>query len=91
MVNGNYVLYGDRPASESEIVSDHVQTRTAERKPKRKSHRTASEVQHNLNLEEMDNQTDTVKYENKIKEPMLLRYVATTEVRKTLLLRDSRL
>lgn len=80
MVNGNYVLYGDRPASESQIVSDHVQTRTAERKPKRKSNRTANEVQHTLNLDELDNQTDTVKYENKIKEPKLLRYVPTTEV-----------
>lgn len=79
MVNGNYVLYGDR-CSESEIVDDHVQTRTAERKNKRKANRTANELQRTLNLAQLDNDTDSVKYEKKIKEPRLLRYVSTTDV-----------
>ncbi|XP_022822127.1 uncharacterized protein LOC111353366 [Spodoptera litura] len=80
MVNGNYVLYGDRPSSESEIVDDHVHTRSNERKNKRKMNRTANELQHTLNLAQLDNETDSVKYEKKIKEPRLLRYVPTTEV-----------
>lgn len=79
MVNGNYVLYGDRPSSESEIVDDHVHSRN-DRKIKRKSHRTANELQHTLNLAQLDNDTDSVKYEKKIKEPRLLRYVPTTDV-----------
>lgn len=79
MVNGNYVLYGDRPSSDSEIVDDHVQTRTAERKPKRKA-RANNERQHSRNMTELDNETDAVKFEKKIKEPRLLRYVPTTEV-----------
>lgn len=79
MVNGNYVLYGDRPSSDSEIVDDHVQTRTAERKPKRKA-RTTIEHQHSRNRTELDNETDAVKFEKKIKEPRLLRYVPTSEV-----------
>lgn len=79
MVNGNYVLYGDRPASESEIVVDHAH-RSIDRKTKRKQHRTANELQHSLNLAQLDNETDSVKYEKKIKEPRLLRYVPTTDV-----------
>ncbi|CAG4954491.1 unnamed protein product [Colias eurytheme] len=81
MVNGNYVLYGDRPASESEIVDDHVHTRTVERKTKRKSNRSANDLQRSLNLaQKLDNETDADKYIKKIKEPRLLRYVPTTEV-----------
>lgn len=80
MVNGNYVLYGDRPSSESEIVDDHVHSRSNDRKNKRKMNRTANELQHTLNLAQLDNETDSVKYEKKIKEPRLLRYVPTTEV-----------
>ncbi|CAH2102271.1 unnamed protein product [Euphydryas editha] len=81
MVNGNYVLYGDRPASDSEIVSDHVQTRTAERKTKRKTNRsTFGNDKHLRDVDELDNETDAVKYEKKIKEPRLLRYVPTTDV-----------
>lgn len=80
MVNGNYVLYGDRPSSESEIVDDHVQTRTAERKNKRKPTRTANELQRTLNMAQLDNETDSIKYEKKAKEPRLLRYVPTTDV-----------
>ncbi|XP_026739156.1 uncharacterized protein LOC113502003 isoform X3 [Trichoplusia ni] len=80
MVNGNYVLYGDRPSSESEIVDDHVHSRSNDRKNKRKVNRTANELQHSLNLAQLDNETDSVKYEKKIKEPRLLRYVPTTDV-----------
>nr|XP_026497823.1 uncharacterized protein LOC113401956 isoform X2 [Vanessa tameamea] len=81
MVNGNYVLYGDRPSSDSEIVCDHVQTRTAERKTKRKTNKTTSaNERHSRNVAELDNETDAVKYEKKIKEPRLLRYVPTTDV-----------
>jgi hypothetical protein len=80
MVNGNYVLYGDRPSSESEIVDDHVHTKTAERKTRRKAHRTANELQSSLNMAQLDNETDSVKYEKRIKEPRLLRYVPTTDV-----------
>uniref|UniRef100_A0A2A4K0K1 FZ domain-containing protein n=1 Tax=Heliothis virescens TaxID=7102 RepID=A0A2A4K0K1_HELVI len=80
MVNGNYVLYGDRPSSESEIVDDHVHSRSNDRKNKRKANRTANELQHSLNLAQLDNETDSVKYEKKIKEPRLLRYVPTSEV-----------
>ncbi|CAK1540189.1 unnamed protein product [Leptosia nina] len=81
MVNGNYILYGDRPASESEIVDDHVHTRTVERKTKRKSNRSANDLQRSLNLaQKLDNETDADKYEKKIKEPRLLRYVPTSEV-----------
>lgn len=80
MVNGNYVLYGDRPSSESETVDDHVQTRTAERKTKRKSNRTSKDLHHHQKTADLDNETDAVKYEKKIKEPRLLRYVPTTEV-----------
>ncbi|XP_047025425.1 uncharacterized protein LOC124634059 isoform X1 [Helicoverpa zea] len=80
MVNGNYVLYGDRPSSESEIVDDHVHSRANDRKNKRKANRTANELQHSLNLAQLDNETDSVKYEKKIKEPRLLRYVPTSEV-----------
>ncbi|CAG4977941.1 unnamed protein product [Parnassius apollo] len=80
MVNGNYVLYGDRPCSESEIIDDHVHMRTTERKPKRKANRTANELQYSLNLAQLDNETDSVKYEKRIKEPRLLRYVPTTDV-----------
>ncbi|CAH2236391.1 uncharacterized protein LOC120631360 [Pararge aegeria] len=79
MVNGNYVLYGDRPSSESETVDDHVQTRTAERKTKRKSNRSSKDS-HNHKTAELDNETDAVKYEKKIKEPRLLRYVPTTDI-----------
>lgn len=80
MVNGNYILYGDRPSSESEIVDDHVHARTIDRKTKRKTNRTANELQHSLNQAQLNNETDSVKYEKKIKEPRLLRYVPTTEV-----------
>lgn len=81
MVNGNYVLYGDRPSSESEVVDDHaIQTRTTDRKVKRKPNRSANELQHTLNMAQLDNETDAVKYEKKIKEPRLLRYVPTTDV-----------
>ncbi|XP_063823340.1 uncharacterized protein LOC135073168 isoform X5 [Ostrinia nubilalis] len=80
MVNGNYVLYGDRPSSESEIVDDHVHAKTAERKNRRKAHRTANELQSTLNMAQLDNETDSIKYEKRIKEPMLLRYVPTTDV-----------
>lgn len=80
MVNGNYILYGDRPSSESEIVDDHVHTRTVERRTKRKTNRTANELQRSLNLAQLDNETDSVKYEKKIKEPRLLRYVPTSDV-----------
>ncbi|XP_045777685.1 uncharacterized protein LOC123875724 isoform X1 [Maniola jurtina] len=85
MVNGNYVLYGDRPSSESETVDDHVQTRTAERKTKRKSSRipkdtAKNQYSHNHKITDIDNETDAVKYEKKIKEPRLLRYVPTTDV-----------
>lgn len=80
MVNGNYVLYGDRPVSESEIVEDHVHTRTPERKTKRKTNRTANELQHTLNMAQLDNETDSIKYEKRTKEPRLLRYVPTTDV-----------
>ncbi|XP_030025179.2 uncharacterized protein LOC115443766 isoform X1 [Manduca sexta] len=80
MVNGNYVLYGDRPSSESEIVDDHVHTRTVDRKSKRKANRTANELQHTLNVAQLDNETDSIKYEKKVKEPRLLRYVPTTDV-----------
>lgn len=80
MVNGNYVLYGDRPSSESEIVDDHVHTKTAERKARRKVNRTANELQSTLNLAQLDNETDSIKYEKRIKEPRLLRYVPTTDV-----------
>lgn len=82
MVNGNYVLYGDRPSSESEIVDDHVHSRSHDRKNKRKTNRTANELQHSLNLAQLDNETDSVKYEKKIKEPRLLRYVPTSEVKE---------
>lgn len=82
MVNGNYVLYGDRPASESEIVDDHVHTRSHDRKNKRKANRTANELQHSLKLAHLDNDTDSVKYEKKINEPRLLRYVPTSEVKE---------
>lgn len=78
MVNGNYIMYGDRPPSDSEIVADHVQTRTAERKIRRKTNRTANELQHSL--AQLDNDTDSVKYEKRAKEPRLLRYVPTTDV-----------
>ncbi|XP_063357924.1 uncharacterized protein LOC134647504 [Cydia amplana] len=81
MVNGHYIMYGDRPSSESEIVEDHVQTRTAERKTRRKAHRTANELQ--PSLAQLDNETDSVKYEKKekkSKEPKILRYVPNTEV-----------
>ncbi|XP_073957691.1 uncharacterized protein isoform X2 [Choristoneura fumiferana] len=78
MVNGNYIMYGDRPPSDSEIVADHVQTRTAERKTRRKTNRTANELQHSL--AQLDNDTDSVKYEKRAKEPRLLRYVPTTDV-----------
>ncbi|XP_063395488.1 uncharacterized protein LOC134680308 [Cydia fagiglandana] len=81
MVNGHYIMYGDRPSSESEIVEDHVQTRTAERKTRRKAHRTANELQ--PSLAQLDNETDSVKYEKKekkSKEPRMLRYVPNTEV-----------
>ncbi|KPI95015.1 Sortilin-related receptor [Papilio xuthus] len=80
MVNGNYVLYGDRPSSESEIVEDHVHARAADKKTKRKPNRTANELQYSLNLAQLDNETDSVKYEKKVKEPRLLRYVPTTDV-----------
>lgn len=80
MVNGNYVLYGDRPSSESEIVDDHVHTRTVDRKNRRKANRTANELQRTLNMAQLDNDTDSVKYEKKIKEPRLLRYVSTSDV-----------
>ncbi|KAJ0182383.1 hypothetical protein K1T71_001752 [Dendrolimus kikuchii] len=80
MVNGNYVLYGDKPSSESEIVDDHVHARTVDRKCKRKAYRSANELQLSLNMAQIDNETDSVKYEKKIKEPRLLRYVPTTEV-----------
>lgn len=79
MVNGNYVLYGDKPSSESEIVDDHVHKRTVDRKTKRRS-RTANELQRSLNVRQLDNETDSVKYEKKINEPRLLRYVPTTDV-----------
>ncbi|KAJ8736176.1 hypothetical protein PYW08_006832 [Mythimna loreyi] len=82
MVNGNYVLYGDRPSSESEIVDDHVHSRSHDRKNKRKANRTANELQHSLNLAQLDNETDSVKYEKKINEPRLLRYVPTSEVKE---------
>lgn len=80
MVNGNYVLYGDRPSSESEIVDDHVHSRS--HKNKRKTNRTANELQHSLNLAQLDNETDSIKYEKKVKEPRLLRYVPTSEVKE---------
>ncbi|XP_053609707.1 uncharacterized protein LOC128674813 isoform X2 [Plodia interpunctella] len=80
MVNGNYIVYGDRPASDSEIVDDHVHTRTSERKVKRKPNRTANELQHSLSLAQIDNETDSIKYEKRVKEPRLLRYVPTTDV-----------
>ncbi|CAB3240988.1 unnamed protein product [Arctia plantaginis] len=79
MVNGNYVLYGDRPTSESEIVDDHVHS-NHERKVKRKNNRSANELQHSLNQAQLDNDTDSVKYQKTIKEPRLLRYVPTTDV-----------
>ncbi|XP_045527919.1 atrial natriuretic peptide-converting enzyme isoform X4 [Pieris brassicae] len=83
MVNGNYVLYGDSPASESEIVDDHVHRKTVERKEKRKSNRSANDLQRSLNLaQKLDNETDSDKFEKKIKEPRLLRYVPTTEVQE---------
>lgn len=82
MVNGNYVLYGDRPSSESEIVDDHVHSRSHDRKNKRKINRTANELQHSLNMAQLDNETDSVKYEKTIKEPRLLRYVPTSEVKE---------
>ncbi|XP_063548407.1 uncharacterized protein LOC134755759 isoform X3 [Cydia strobilella] len=81
MVNGHYIMYGERPSSESEIVEDHVQTRTAERKTRRKAHRTANELQ--PSLAQLDNETDSVKYEKKekkSKEPRILRYVPNTDV-----------
>ncbi|XP_023946895.1 uncharacterized protein LOC112052160 isoform X2 [Bicyclus anynana] len=84
MVNGNYVLYGDRPSSESETVDDHVQTRTAERKTKRKSNRNSKETHNHIKVE-LDNETDAVKFEKKIKEPRLLRYVPNTEVQENYL------
>lgn len=79
MVNGNYILYGDKPASESEIVEDHVHGRTLERKRSRKVNRTANELQRTLNMAQLDNETDSIKFEKKVKEPQLLRYVPTTE------------
>lgn len=78
MVNGNYVLYGDKPLSESEIVDDHVQSLTTDRRPKRKANRYTTES--GQNKQQLDNETDSVKYEKKINEPRLLRYVPTTEV-----------
>ncbi|XP_026320365.1 uncharacterized protein LOC113230561 isoform X5 [Hyposmocoma kahamanoa] len=78
MVNGNYVLYGDRPSSASEIVDDHVQTLTTDRRSKRKVNRYTTENGHKL--QQLDNETDSVKYEKKINEPRLLRYVPTTDV-----------
>ncbi|CAG9796438.1 unnamed protein product [Diatraea saccharalis] len=80
MVNGNYIIYGDRPSSESEIVDDHVHTKTAEKRTKRKTYRTANELQPTLNLAQLDNETDSVKCEKRVKEPKLLRYVPTTDV-----------
>lgn len=83
MVNGNYMLYGDKPSSESEIVDDHVHARTIDRKCKRKTYRSANELQmslNKLNMTQIDNETDSVKYEKKIKEPRLLRYVPTTDI-----------
>ncbi|XP_031769173.2 uncharacterized protein LOC113518285 isoform X2 [Galleria mellonella] len=80
MVNGNYILYGDRPVSESEIVDDHVHSRTVERKTKRKPNRMANDLQNSLNTAQLDNETDSIKYEKRIKEPRLLRYVPTTDV-----------
>lgn len=81
MVNGNYIIYGDRPSSETEVIEDHVHTRTADRKSRRKPNRTANELQRTLNMTHLDNETDAVKNErNNVKEPKLLRYVPTTEV-----------
>lgn len=80
MVNGNYTPYGDKPGSESEIVEDHVHGRTLERKKSRKLNRTANELQRTLNMAQIDNETDSVKFEKKIKEPKLLRYVPNTEI-----------
>ncbi|KOB73623.1 Uncharacterized protein OBRU01_10394 [Operophtera brumata] len=82
MVNGNYVLYGDRPSSDTETIDDHVHTRTTERKNRRKSNRTANELQRTLNMAQLDNETDSVKYEKNIKEPRLLRYVSTADVKE---------
>lgn len=78
MVNGNYVLYGDRSASESEIVDDHVHALTTDRRQKRKVNRYTTDNGHNV--QQLDNETDSVKYEKKINEPRLLRYVPTTDV-----------
>ncbi|XP_050666754.1 uncharacterized protein LOC126966637 [Leptidea sinapis] len=80
MVNGNYLVYSDRPSSESEIVVDHVHTRTVDRKAKRKSNRTANELHRSLNLAQLDNATDSDKYEKKSTGPRLIRYVPTTEI-----------
>lgn len=82
MVNGNYVLYGDRPSSDIEIVNDHVQTRTTERKNRRKTNRTANELQRTLNMAQLDNEIDSIKYGKNIKEPRLLRYVSTSDVKE---------
>lgn len=80
MVNGNYILYGDRPSREPERCIDNVNSRTIERKIKRKVNRTANELQHTLNMAQLDNDTDSVKYERTKTEPKLLRYVPTTDV-----------
>lgn len=76
MVNGNYMVYGDRPSSESEIVDDHVHTRTFEKR-KRKTNRSANDLERTISMGPTENDTDSVKYEKKVKEPRLLRYVPT--------------
>ncbi|XP_048489163.1 uncharacterized protein LOC105397515 [Plutella xylostella] len=85
MVNGNYILYGDRPSSETAFVEDHVRACTAERRPRRAARgadRGADRLQPSLAASrlQLHNETDSIKFEKKTKEPKLLRYVPTTEV-----------
>lgn len=80
MVNGNYVLYGDRAPSDSDNVeNNNVHNRTIEHKNRRKTIRSANELQQNM-ARQLDNDTDSIKYERKVKEPRLLRYIPTTDI-----------
>lgn len=77
MDKGQYIMYDGKPPSDA---TDNNQSRSVERKNKRKTNRSANELQDTLNKAKIDNDTDSIKYERKVKEPRLLRYVATTDV-----------
>ncbi|GBP11052.1 hypothetical protein EVAR_79728_1 [Eumeta japonica] len=81
MVNGNYRVYGETtPAAEAENRDNDA--RTVERKYKRKQNRSANELYKTLNMRQIDNETDSIKYERRAKEPRLLRYVSSDAVRE---------